>query len=342
MTVLRWGIIGCGQIAGDFVRALSVSEKNHKIIAAAARSLEKAEEFVKHSGLPIQAYGNYESVLDDEDVDIVYIALLNKFHAEYVVRALDAGKHVLCEKPMAVNAKEVRKMIEKARAKKLFLMEALWSRFFPAWQHIKRIVDSEEVGKATHFHFNIAGTNPRLNLDLCEIPTLATGVYCVALSLFIFGEEKPIRIDAIGEKNEHGFEEWCNLTLVFRNGRHATLYYDRTTLSAWSSYVSCTNGQIQIPRFCWAPLEFTKISGIMRAGATKSETFTYPLTQDYGKYYYNHSEGLHFEADHVFDAIQAGKTESEVMSLDTSLKCAEILDEIRRQLGVVFPQDKHN
>ncbi|KAI6174338.1 Trans-1,2-dihydrobenzene-1,2-diol dehydrogenase-like protein [Aphelenchoides besseyi] len=342
MAVLRWGIIGCGQIAGDFVTALSLSQKNHKVIAAASRTIEKAEEFVKRSELPIQAYGNYESLLSDEDVDIVYIALQNKFHAEYVLRALDAGKHVLCEKPMAVNANEVRKMIEKARAKKLFLMEALWSRFFPAWQHIKQIVDSEEIGKAVHFHFNIACTNSRLNLDNCEVPTLATGVYGIALSLFIFGEEKPIRIDAIGEKNEHGFEEWCNLTMIFPNDRRATLYYDRTTLSTWNSYVSCTKGQIQIPRFCWAPVEFTKVSGFVRAGAIKSETFTYPLTPDYGKYYFNHSEGLYFEADHVFDAIQAGKTESQVMSLDTSLKCAEISDEIRRQLGVVFPQDKRN
>ncbi|KAI6240366.1 Trans-1,2-dihydrobenzene-1,2-diol dehydrogenase [Aphelenchoides fujianensis] len=192
--------------------------------------------------------------------------------------------------------------------------------------------------QATHFHLNIAGRNPRFNLSTCEVPTLSTGVYCVSLAFFLFGES-PVRIHAVGEKNEEGFEEWCNLSLVFADGKHATLYFGRACLSAWTAYIACTKGQIQVHNFCWAPTEFTKINGPIRVGATKSETFEYPLPDDHSKYFFNHSQGLVYEADHVFEMLQKGRTESEIMPLDTSLKIAGVLDEIRRQLEVRFPQD---
>ncbi|KAI6234791.1 hypothetical protein M3Y99_00769300 [Aphelenchoides fujianensis] len=195
MQTLKWGIIGCGNIASDFVHALRNSPYDHRVIAAGARSLQKAEEFAER-------------------------AMWSRFHA-----LLDAHS---ADRP-----------------------------------------GRKSLGKATHFHLNIAGRNPRFNLPTCEVPTLSTGVYCVSLAFFLFGES-PVRIHAVGEKNEEGFEEWCNLSLVFEDGKHATLYFGRACLSAWTAYIArAPRDRSKSPTFCWAPTEFTKINGPIRVGATK-------------------------------------------------------------------------
>jgi len=341
MQALRWGIVGCGNISTDFVTSLRLAERNHQVVAAASRNLENAREFTeKFKSNNIKPYGNYSDLFADSNVDIVYIGVQNIAHAQLTIQALNSGKHVLCEKPMAVNAKEVREMVEAARKNKKFLMEAMWSRFFPVWREIRQKILDGELGTVKHFHFNIAGRNPRFNLANCETPTMSVGVYCVALSLYLFDEEMPIRINAIGEKNEHGFEEWCNLTLSFKNGRHSTLYYDWSAISPWNAYITGNKGQIQIPCFCWSPTEYHQVSNYTKYGDRNVEKFEFPFKDDESNYRLIHSEGLHFEADHVFDQIKEGRTESEVMGLETSIKVADILDEVRRQLGVRFPQDE--
>lgn len=120
---LKWGILGCGKISSDFVNALtSFTEDQHKVVACAARSLESAKEFSEKYGIT-KAYGSYQELVSDPEVQVTYVGSVNNQHLSLVKLALENGKHVLCEKPMGINAREVKEMIECARSKKLFCME---------------------------------------------------------------------------------------------------------------------------------------------------------------------------------------------------------------------------
>ena len=120
---LRWGIIGAGNIANDFSIALkTLPSESHRLVAIGSRSLEKAEKFANLFNIP-KFYGSYQDLLDDDEIDIVYVATVNHTHKPVVLQAVEAGKHVLCEKPLAVNVREAQEMIQYAREKQVFLME---------------------------------------------------------------------------------------------------------------------------------------------------------------------------------------------------------------------------
>ena len=143
---LRWGIIGCGRISHDFAQAMHKCRNPNRVVAVAASSMDRALDFRKDLGLDAIAYGSYEELLADPQIDAVYIGVLNNTHSKWTLAALEAGKHVLCEKPMAGTVHEIKAMAEKAREKKKFLMEAFWSRFFPVYGELKKLIDSEKLG----------------------------------------------------------------------------------------------------------------------------------------------------------------------------------------------------
>ncbi|KAI6241052.1 Trans-1,2-dihydrobenzene-1,2-diol dehydrogenase [Aphelenchoides fujianensis] len=255
---LNWGILGCGGIANDF------------IVAAAASSLERAAEFLAKQKLQdSRAYGSYAELLEDENVHIVYIALLNHSHLEWTLKALDAGKHVLVEKPIAVNSREVRQIVEKARETKKFVMEAMWTR---------KVVSTGELG-----------------------PTTDIGVYCVAAAVEAFGDEKPVDIRVVGEKDESGIEKWANVTLRFSNDRHALIYFNGNHCTPSSAFISFEGGRIE---------KFVKVRG----GLDGERELVGCSTKDKADYHFLNSDGLHFEADHVYDQILAAATSLRRMS----------------------------
>lgn len=144
---LRWGIAAAGKISNDFVVAIkALPSDNHQVVAVAARSSASAEKFAKTHGIP-QAYEGYQKLAKDGNVDVVYVSVLNPQHYEVSKLMLENGKHVLCEKPFTMNEKQTRKLIEIARAKKLFIMEAIWSRCFPAYRELRRIIESGDIGE---------------------------------------------------------------------------------------------------------------------------------------------------------------------------------------------------
>lgn len=143
---LKWGIASAGRVVHDFVNAMKIlSEDDHHVIAVGARDLSRAEDFAKRFDIP-KIYGSYEELPKDPDVEIVYIGVINSRHQEMAQLMLDNGKHVLVEKPMCVNEKQVRKLIECAEGKGLFLMEALWSRMFPPYLYICQQIRSGVLG----------------------------------------------------------------------------------------------------------------------------------------------------------------------------------------------------
>ncbi|CAD5226310.1 unnamed protein product [Bursaphelenchus xylophilus] len=339
---LKWGIIGCGQISHDFVRALRLSKENHRVVAAAARSLEKSENFLKKLEIKnAQAYGDYAQLCEDGNVDIVYIGLLNDAHITWALKAMEAGKHVLSEKPLGVNAKQVKQMIDKSRQTKKFLMEAAWSRYFPAWLEIKEKIRKEEYGKlkVVDISFGQALPDSRRDTTKGETPLYDIGIYTVMLALYAFGDQKPEKVNAVGKVNERGVDQWGNITLQFGEDRHAILYYNGNTKLLNQATLSFEKGNITIPEYFWAPLEYFEVKGELTPSDPAKKRFSHPLSDDDSKYNFINSAGLHFEADHLYKRIKEGQIESDIMSHENSLNLHETLDRIRKELGVSFPQD---
>ncbi|KAF4133219.1 NAD-binding Rossmann fold oxidoreductase family [Phytophthora infestans] len=149
-TPLRWGILGCGRISHTFASNLKPL-KTAIFHACAARSLDKAQEFANKHGIS-NAYDSYETLCSDPDVDIVYIGTLHPTHCDLALLALNHGKHVLVEKPMAMNAKEAETVITLAQQKRLFFMEGMWARFFPAVRFVRQVIEEGGIGDVHHMH----------------------------------------------------------------------------------------------------------------------------------------------------------------------------------------------
>lgn len=164
---LKWGIASVGKISHDFVNALgTLSDEDHHVVAVAARDLDRAQEFAERFGVPKnKAYQGYKTLAEDPDVEVVYIGVLNPQHYEVALLMLEHGKHVLLEKPMTMNEKQTRKLIAYAERKKLFLMEAIWSRFFPAYQYVKRQINSGVLG-------DIINVDVEFGFDLSNVERL--------------------------------------------------------------------------------------------------------------------------------------------------------------------------
>jgi dihydrodiol dehydrogenase / D-xylose 1-dehydrogenase (NADP) len=341
---LRWGILGCGFISGDFVRAMESCQFPNEVHAvAAANSLERAREF--HNGHfrdeakkeRVQCYGSYSELLSRDDIDVVYVGVANHLHKSTVVQALNAKKHVLCEKPMAVNAKEVREMIEAAQKNKCFLMEAYWSRYFPVWEHIRNQALGEIGGARTvlcDFGINIerVKNTPK---EHGGGYLLANGCYAVMFAQFAFKGEKPKEIIATGQLDENGIDIWANVVMKYSDNRMASVFYHGLQTTPCQASISGPNGQIKLPEYFWSPTVLSKT-----IGEEEPQTLEFPLPDQKQQFFYPNSVGLCYEADHVFECLRHGKLESPVTTMNDSLQFAEIFDEIRSQLGLHFPQDK--
>uniref|UniRef100_A0A914CC60 Trans-1,2-dihydrobenzene-1,2-diol dehydrogenase n=1 Tax=Acrobeloides nanus TaxID=290746 RepID=A0A914CC60_9BILA len=329
------------------------SEKLHKIVSVADDNIEQAESFKRKLELndETKAYGSFQELFEDPNVEIVYVGIVNFLHYKMVMSALDHGKHVLCEKPLGLNVKQVKEMIEKAKEKKRFLMEACFSRFFPVWAEVRKVMDQKTLGEVTAVHANLAHndyiTNPNrfrlkngfTTLDTGATPLLDFGLYTIMLTLWIFYDEKPKKITAIGSKSDIGADVWSNITLEFSNGRKAFLCYSHADVFPNSAFISCTKGHMVMSESFWCPEKLQIIYGNPKYNI-KKEFIEHPLKDDPAKYNFTNSAGLKYEADHVYDCIKNGLLESDNVTHEFSLTMAEILQEIRKQLEVSLPHDK--
>jgi dihydrodiol dehydrogenase / D-xylose 1-dehydrogenase (NADP) len=149
---LKWGIVGTGRICEDFCLALSTCDiKEHIIVAVSSREKIKADEFVKKCqlGNDIRTYGTQEEIFDDTNVDIIYIGTIEEYHRDLSIKALNKNKHVLCEKPLAMNTTEVQDIINAAKITKKFMMEAIWSRFFPIYNYLRDTL--KDIGTVNYY-----------------------------------------------------------------------------------------------------------------------------------------------------------------------------------------------
>jgi predicted dehydrogenase len=320
---IGWGILGPGKIAQSFANDLKLVDGGN-LVAAASRSLERAKTFATEFGAE-KAFGSYEELFTCDEVDVIYIATPHTGHMEWAIKAMEAGKHVLCEKPLGINLSEVEKLVSVAKENKVFLMEALWSRFNPSIRKVKQLTDSGELGKVSYIHADFAfyGLDRDeggriLNPDLGGGSILDIGIYPIFFAYLILG--KPKKIQSTSNFHKTGAEIQTAMIFDYESAQ-AILYSGLTTNSEMRAEIQGDKGSIFIdPR--WHQAQGFSLF--------KGESEERNELQTIGK-------GYSYEIEEVHACLNSGKLQSELWSHQNSIDLISLLDEVRRQSGVVFP-----
>lgn len=227
---LRWGILGGARILRKTIPALQETQ-NGKVVGIASRTEKKAREYADKHGIP-QAYGSYEALLASQDIDAVYIALPNALHLEWILKSLDAGKHVLCEKPLAMSVVEVEAIIRKADETGLKVLEGFMYRFHPRFERLQKLLEAQAVGELTFVHvvhsFEAGGDqNIRWYKQLGGGALFDAGCYCVNVSRTVTAQE-PSQVAAFGNYRDANDDGQIDLSLagMLRFPGSATALFD--------------------------------------------------------------------------------------------------------------------
>jgi predicted dehydrogenase len=319
---LNWGILGLGKIAHKFVKDLDMVENCH-LTAVASRSIVNAKYFADQYNAKY-FYAAYHALFINEEVDIIYIATPHNSHFKYALEAMNHGKHVLCEKPLAVNRKQVLQLIETSKANNVFLMEALWSRFNPSIEAVLSHVQNQDIGDVNFINadfsfYGDADPESRLfNMKLAGGALLDIGVYPIFLSYLILGYPEEIVAKAI--MHETGADLQTSAILKYKKG-FANIMCGFRSDSDMVAKIFGTKGRISIDK-SWHESEGYKIEkdGVIESHSlpTKGKGFTYEIME-------------------CLNCIAEGKIESSKWSHHDSLNLISICDEIRSQIGLTYP-----
>jgi dihydrodiol dehydrogenase / D-xylose 1-dehydrogenase (NADP) len=224
---LKWGIVSTGLISQDFATALKTLDSNlHKIVAVGARNMNDAKTFAEKYSIE-SYYDSYEQVFENQSVNIVYIGNVNNKHKEACLKAFQSGKHVLCEKPMSINSDEQEEVLNLAKAKGVFFMEAIWTRFFPAIERLREELKIGTIGEVkfvqANFFVNIKNVERVRNKELGGGGVLDIGIYPIQFVCLLFNHEEPLEIKASGHLMSTGVDECMIITLKYSNQRLASI-----------------------------------------------------------------------------------------------------------------------
>ena len=319
--MIRFGIVGAGGIAQKFARDIKFVD-GAIAAAVASRNIDRANEFKDAHDIEF-AFGSYEDMAKSDKIDAVYIATPHNFHMEQSILFMNHNKHVLCEKPIAVNINQFEKMVKSAKENKVLLMEAMWTRFLPVTLKIREAVQSKKLGKFKHayleFGFSVmglGGDNGRLfNSNLAGGSLLDMGVYPVAYTLNL--TDLPIKsITAKAQLYKTGIDTECIVDVIFEDNSTATLVSsfleDRNT----PGVLEFESGTIIVDDF-WRSQKVT----------INDEIFDFPHI----------GEGFPYEIKAFADTWEQGLLENDVMTHDQTRKSMEMLDMIRKEIGLVYP-----
>lgn len=326
MPKIKWGIVGCGNIANNFTSDLVLVEDT-EISAVASRSIEKAQQFARQHNAK-NAYGTYEELFRDADTDIVYIATPHVSHAELSIRAMEHGKHVLCEKPLALNARETAAIIATSRRTNRFFMEALWTRFNPTVIETKKRIDNGEIGEVkfvnADFYFKVTGglDSRVMALELGGGAVLDIGIYPAFLSYLILGFPKEI----VAKSRFHKVTKCDTQTsMIFTyDSAHALLSSGFESGSDMMARISGDEGQIYIHKTWHAAEGYTLVKG------EDKQVFDLPVK----------GIGFTYEIEECHKCLLNNQIESELWTHKNSLDLISILDVVRDQVGLVYPQEQ--
>lgn len=313
---MRWGFVGTGKIAQRIMVAFELVP-DAQVIAAYSRNVPAMHAFCDQWNIP-KRYETVDELVNDPDVDIVYLATPHIVHYEHTVKALQAGKHVLCEKPMAMSRQETEALVALAREKGVFFMEALWTRFFPIYYWLRDLIASGEMGKVSNVMADFSSHNeydPEYRFFKKELGGGAmrgAGIYPLSLATMVFGEMPSEIMSMADMRNDVDLRSAA--LLRFPCGGTAQIYTGFRGESVQGANIAFERGSVWIPDF-WHPDK-----AVVR---TKTDTkvvempFVFP--------------GFQFEIIETMKCIREGKLECEIMPLDESIQLAEVTDKMYAQ-----------
>ncbi|KAG9237131.1 hypothetical protein BJ875DRAFT_454414 [Amylocarpus encephaloides] len=347
LPTLRWGIVGCGLISSWFVSDLVLDRLSppmiHKIVAVGSSSRSKGEAFIaQHAPSATPAiYDSYEGVYKDPNVDIVYIGTPHSLHVKNAMGAINAGKHVLCEKPFTINAKETELILDAAKKKGVFLMEAVWTRFFPIASALQKLVHIDEViGDVSRVFVDFS-----LDMPIASLPEnartrdislgagalLDIGMYAVTWASII--------LDQHPENNTEKVDVSSTMTINEGVDEVTTILLNYRALRAQAILTASMLSK--------GPEEFCRIEGskgsIYIGGAAASKpAFLVIKIKDQAEKRIDFDVpgwGFHYEADAVANDIKEGNVENATMPWAESLRVMRLMDKVRGANGLMYPQD---
>ncbi len=325
---LRWGIIGAGIIADKMAGAIALVD-GCTLVAVASRTASKAALFAERHAPAVPC--TYEALVANPDIDVVYIATTHNFHFDNVQLALAAGKHVLVEKPMSVNAKEARILVQMARTRGLFLMEALWTRCLPSMKLLRKMLNEGAIGEVNAIQIGFGSmASPRYiqrlySPELAGGVTLDMGIYPLSVSCYLMGA-LPEEVHSMARFRESGVDEMVQFMLRFPGQRFASLMCSFGLRMSNAAEIYGTLGRVHFPNFHQGDAFELIVYGEDKAAPNHS--WLRPVQA---------ANGFVHEVEEVLRCIRSGRLESDAMPLDESVAIMEIMDQMRAEWGLRYP-----
>lgn len=321
---IKWGIIGLGNIAHQFAKDLMLVE-GAELTAVASRNLDKATAFAKNYDCK-KVYDSYDAIMNDGEIDILYIATPHNSHAVLSIKALQSNKHVLCEKPIALNCTDALQMIEASKANNQFFMEAFWTRFNPSFREAFSKIKNGEIGEIKYINADFAFTadqlggdgNRKTDIALGGGALLDIGVYPLFLCYMLLG----IPVEILAKSIFHKTGADLQTSMI--------LQYDTAQAILHSSFVSKSNMTATI----------NGTQGTINLNALWHEAQSYSLTVNDRKEEFllpTKGKGFTYEIEECHRCIKENRIESTLWSHQNSLDLIKIVDEVRNQIGLQYP-----
>jgi predicted dehydrogenase len=325
--VLRWGVMGTGWIAERFVDALQQSTRQ-QVVAVGSRTPETAATFAKRFSIRT-GHGSYQDLAANPEVDVVYVATPHNLHHPCAVLALDAGKHVLVEKPLALNVHQALEIAQLAERRGLFCMEAMWTFSLPRYDVVRQLLESGALGElrsviADHGE-RFAGSHRIMRPELAGGPLLDLGSYPIALANAVLGI--PERVHAIGQPAPSGVNGQTAIVLGHAAGNQSMIHTTLLSDTPSGATIAGTKATITLPGPFFAPGDVI----LTEAGGRRRIRYTEPAIGH---------RGLHYQAAEVARRIAAGERGSPRRPLQASIDTLAVMDEVRRQTGVTFAEEQ--
>lgn len=323
MKKLKWGILGPGSIARDFAQALN--RVNGEVYAVASRNKERAEKFARENNVK-KAYGSYDEIIKDKDIDVVYIATPHSNHYEYIIKSLNNNKHVLCEKAITVNERELEEALKIARENNLVLEEAMTLFYMPLYEKVIKKINNEDLGKVNIVQVSFGSfkeydeNNRFFNLDLAGGALLDIGTYALSFARY-FLSSMPEEILSTVKKAKTGVDEESGIILKTKEDEIATISLAFRSKMPKRGIVSCDNGFITIDNFPRAnKATINYLDGAVEVIECGEE-----------------EKALDYEVIFMEERIKENK---ESNSIDLTYDVTKIMNKVRKDWGIVYPFEK--
>lgn len=326
MDRLRWGILGTGGIAR--LQVSDLLRHGFTVSAVGSRTQEGAQAFAAEFGLP-NAHGSYQALVADPLVDVVYVATPHPFHAANAMAALQAGKHVLVEKPFAMNSREARSVVDLAAASGLVVLEAMWTRFLPHMSRIRELIAAGAIGEVRTLIADHGQLLPSDPLHRLRDPLLGggalldLGVYPVSFAIELFGRPETVLADAV--MTETGVDGRTAVVLGFQGGRQALIHTALDARGPNTAVVVGAKGRIEIDPVWYTPTSFRHYD----ATGELVQRFHEPVE----------GRGMQLQAAELERLVALGAAAGEVLPPEQSVEILQVLDTVRERIGLVYRQD---